>query len=409
MTSKGETRAGQRRAQPPKIKHIHSSTRRGSTLARSIAAAHDATPEDTRTSNRRRRGESSPRDGSVALRRSGSSRRRPGADPGGGDRGVAGVRRPRGESCVVMRWVTAWGTTRGSRTVAPGWDIARFGEIGFAPWSRGEGRWARASSRRASRRASRQPRPARSKTGLGSEDESTIGSSWSSALAGEARASWCVRRAGFPACASRENLRGDCTQISRCRDRVTRCDGAYLGADAEGDATLGGGLRGELAVGDGSEETGRGGQRCAGGGRIRERHRAKKDLSTGAVAIPRCRCHRPENDAPDAIDGRSPGDRGAGGKLGSGGDESGHCCCCYVYDERVYRVLVCRGSRMRARFSSTSSSNERAVLGRLFARRPLIGCCRNSDILALGIEAKRASWTHTLKISTNWGDAKNSI
>lgn len=189
MTSKGETRAGQRRAQPPKIKHIHSSTRRGSTLARSIAAAHDATPEDTRTSNRRRRGESSPRDGSVALRRSGSSRRRPGADPGGGDRGVAGVRRPRGESCVVMRWVTAWGTTRGSRTVAPGWDIARFGEIGFAPWSRGEGRWARASSRRASRRASRQPRPARSKTGLGSEDESTIGSSWSSALAGEARAS----------------------------------------------------------------------------------------------------------------------------------------------------------------------------------------------------------------------------
>ena len=314
---------------------------------------------------------------------------------------MAGVRRPRGESCVAIRWVTAWGTTRGSRTVAPEWDIARFGEIGFAPWSRGEGRWARASSRRASRQASRQPRPARSKTGLGSGDESTIGSSWSSALAGEARASWCVRRAGFPACASRENLRGDCTQISRCRDRVTRCDGAYLGADAEGDATLGGGLRGELAVGDGSEETGRGGQRCAGGGRIRERHRAKKDLSTGAVAIPRCRCHRPENDAPDAIDGRSPGDRGAGGKLGSGGDESGHCCCCYVYDERVYRVLVCRESRMRARFSSTSSSNERAVLGRLFARRPLIGCCRNSDILALGIEAKRASWTHTLKISTN--------
>ena len=187
-----------------------------------------------------------------------------------------------------------------------------------------------------------------------------------------------------------ENLRGDCTQISRCRDRVTRCDGAYLGADAEGDAALGGGLRGELAVGDGSAEAGRGGQRCAGGGRIRERHRAEKDLSTGAVAIPRCRCHRPENDAPDAIDGRSPGDRGAGGKLGSGGDESGHCCCCYVYDERVYRVLVCREGWMRARFSSSSSSNERAVLGRLFARRPLIGCCRNSDILALGFEAKRA-------------------
>ena len=138
-----------------------------------------------------------------ALRRNGSSRRRPGADPGdGGDGGGGGVRRPRGESCVAIRWVTAWGTTRGSRTVAPGWDIARFGEIGFAPWSRGEGRWARASSRRASRQASRQPRPARSKTGLGSEDESTIGSSWSSALAGEARASRCVRRAGFPACAS---------------------------------------------------------------------------------------------------------------------------------------------------------------------------------------------------------------
>ena len=171
---------------------------------------------------------------------------------------------------------------------------------------------------------------------------------------------------------------------------MTRCDGAYLGADAEGDAALGGGLRGELAVGDGSAEAGRGGQRCAGGGRIRERHRAEKDLSTGAVAIPRCRCHRPENDAPDAIDGRSPGDRGAGGKLGSGGDESGHCCCCYVYDERVYRVLVCREGWMRARFSSSSSSNERAVLGRLFARRPLIGCCRNSDILALGFEAKRA-------------------
>ena len=251
MTSKGERR-GSARAQPPKIKHhVFDATRLHS---RARSPPRTTTPEDTGTSNRRRRGESSPRDGSVALRRNGSSRRRPGANPGGGDRGAAGVRRPRGESCVAIRWVTAWGTTRGSRTVAPEWDIARFGEIGFAPWSRGEGRWARASSRRASRQASRQPRPARSKTGFGSGDESTIGSSWSSALAGEARASWCVRRAGFPACASRENLRGDCTQIKMPRQGDAR-DGAYLGADAEGDATLGGGLRGELAVGDGSEET----------------------------------------------------------------------------------------------------------------------------------------------------------
>ena len=211
----------------------------------------------------------------------------------------------------------------------------------------------------------------------------------------------------FPGVREPGKIRGDCTQFSRCRDRVTRCDGTSARTrkatrPLEED-------RGELAVGDGSARKRVGGSEVRRGAYPGALSRQERPIDWSGCGDRGADVGRPENDAPDAIDGRSPGDRGAGGKLGSGGDESGHCCCCYVYDERVYRVLVCRESRMRARFSSTSSSNERAVLGRLFARRPLIGCCRNSDILALGIEAKRASWTHTLKISTNWEPLKKVV
>ena len=195
-------------------------------------------------------------------------RRRPGSRSGRGRRGRAGVRRPRGESCVAIRWVTAWGTTRGSRTVAPEWDIARFGEIDLAPWSRREGgRWARASSRRASRQASRQPRPARSKTGLGSGDESTIGSSWSSALAGEARASWCVRRAGFRRARAGKIFSRGLHTISRALprqgDALRRCVPART---RKATRPLEEDFAENLLLVMGARKRVGGGQRCAGGG-----------------------------------------------------------------------------------------------------------------------------------------------
>ena len=265
MTSKGETKRGSatRPLAEDKNTSTPSPTRRGSALARSIAAAHDATPEDTGTSNRRRRGESSPRDGSVALRRNGSSRRRPGADPGGGDRRSRSRR-------------------AGARVARAGRRVWRYGGLPRGGPRAGRGRWRRDGISRVSGRLDSHLGATGRADGLGLLLDGLLGRLLGSLALRDRKRGWGARmsrrsgRVGRPRSRGRrarrdasgapvsrrvrepENLRGDCTQISRCRDRVTRCDGAYLGADAEGDAALGGGLRGELAVGDGSEEAGRG-------------------------------------------------------------------------------------------------------------------------------------------------------
>ena len=307
---------------------------------------------DSRVGGRREAGGGSDRIG-VRFRLSQSS-----IFPGGGPIAVGSAAlRPIGAS----RSFGASGTRRSGRPRRWLGSISRGGgRDRVAPWRRGGGRWARAWARRASPPSSRaQPHPARGTgtrggAGWGAGERRTArtrargrASGWVVAVA--ARSPFARAPAsGLPT--ARGSGKRDAMVVRaridfrRCRSRRAR---TYLGADADGDAGLGLGLRGELPAGregrvaGGSEvsvalEPTRGVARRA-RDRARERPIGQSSSDRAADNIARRKPSR-ETRARDV-----PGDRDAGGELGSGGKGKGHCCWC-----NVWRACASGASMVRA-------------------------------------------------------------
>jgi hypothetical protein len=287
-----------------------------------------------------------------------ASRNRP-FFPGGGPIAVGSAAlRPIGAS----RSFGASGTRRSRRPRRWLGSISRGGggRDRVAPWRRGGGRWARAWARRASPPSSRaQPHPARGTgtrggAGWGAGERRTArtrargrASGWVVAVA--ARSPF-ARAPGSGLPTARWSGKRDAMVVRaridfrRCRSRRAR---TYLGADADGDAGLGLGLRGELPAGregrgaGGSEvsvalEPTRGVARRA-RDRARERPIGQSSSDRAADNIARRKPSR-ETRARDV-----PGDRDAGGELGSGGKGKGHCCWC-----NVWRACASGASMVRA-------------------------------------------------------------